>query len=136
MFCRWDAECRGPDIEIQVYSRNNLYIQFCKLCILGHSTVLCFLVVTSFIATNGDQLRISFIIWQTCHIFLQNLVKFQLYLGKGEGMTPAAPVLNTLLMIDIFKMSACGEQHIAFYVARFIIKISSTNFVFKYDLQR
>ena len=59
--------------------------------------MLCFLVVKSFIAANGDQLRISFIILQIIHFFIHKLVKFQLYLGTGGGggLFPVAPVLNS-----------------------------------------
>ena len=58
--------------------------------ILGHSTVLCFLVVKRFIVANDDQLRIAFIILHTRHFFLQKLVKFQLFLRTGGGHDPSA----------------------------------------------
>ena len=73
-----------PSIEIRVCILGNICIfHFAKICILGQSTVLCFLVVKTVIAANDDQLRISIIILQTSHFFLQKLVKFQLYLGTG-----------------------------------------------------
>ena len=60
------AKCQWRSIELRgVYPEKNLYIPCCKLCILGHSTVLWFLVVKSFIIVFDDQLRISFIILQT-----------------------------------------------------------------------
>ena len=41
-----------------VYPPEQFFIPFGKLCILGHSTVLCFLVVKSFIVVNDGKLRI------------------------------------------------------------------------------
>ena len=54
---------RTKNRDTGVYPPENLYIPFWKLCILGHSTGLCFLVVKSFIAANDDQLWIS---WKYC----------------------------------------------------------------------
>ena len=74
------AKRRGPSIHGYMgvsperymgKSPENAYIPFWKLCTLGHSTVICFLVVKSFIVANDDQLRISFIILQTSQFFLQ-----------------------------------------------------------------
>ena len=41
------AYCISP--YASCYVRLSCYIPFCKLCILGHSTVLCFLVVRPFV---------------------------------------------------------------------------------------
>ena len=84
-----------------------MYIPFYKLCILGNSTVLYFLVVKNFIAANDDQLRLSFIILQTIHFFLQNLVKFQLYLGTGGGYDRSGPRLT--LAVETLLLSATGS---------------------------
>ena len=51
---------RGPSIEIRDVPRKRIYNPFCTLCILDHSTVLCFLVVKSFVVANDDLLRMSF----------------------------------------------------------------------------
>ena len=79
---REEAEAQSAVKHARVCSRKNLYFPFCKLYILGQSTVLRFQVVKSFIAANCDQLRISFIILQTIHFFLQKLVKFQIFVGQ------------------------------------------------------
>ena len=63
----------------------NLYIPFCKLCILDHSAVLCFLVVKSFIAANDDQLQISFIILQTSHFFSSKVGSIPIMFGHRKG---------------------------------------------------
>ena len=61
-----EAETRKAEDNVRAYiPRKKFYIQFCKLCILGHSTVLCFLVVKSFIVVNDGQLRIMLIILWT-----------------------------------------------------------------------
>ena len=57
--------------DMEGVSPENFYIPFCKLCILSHSTVLCFLVVKSLIGANNDQLPKSFIISQTRHFFFK-----------------------------------------------------------------
>ena len=65
--------------------KKNVYIPFCKLCILDHSTVLRFLVVKRLIATNGYQLRISFLIFQTILFFFKSWLNSKFFSGNRRG---------------------------------------------------
>ena len=97
-FClrRAEAERKAPRTKYRGYGENFLY-SICKLCILVHSTVICFLLVKSIIVANDDQLQITHVILWTSFFFLQKLVKFQLYFGTEGGTVPVDPVLNMAL---------------------------------------
>ena len=90
--------------------RKNVYIPFCKLCILRHSMVLYLLVVKSFNAVNDDQLRISFIILQTSNFFFKIWLNSNLiFRHRGRGHGPSAGYATACSNLRV-SASSCSEK--------------------------